>query len=132
NHPAERQKLAELYVKSRQFSKYALAKQHIEMLFGSPGGNYRTNVDVLEMAAECEQGLGDLTAAIALLDEAIRTGGAPVRVYQRAMELNYANKSDPKRNGNIDEHLRALRGGRFEKNLEARVTAARFEMFLGN
>lgn|GEM_PF-1342324 len=132
NHAAERQKLAELYIKTGQFSKLPSAKAHIEMLFSAPGGNYRTDVDVLEMAAICEQGLGNRTAAIGYLEDAIKTGKAPVRLYLMAMELHSANKGDPKRNTYIDDHLRALRTGRFEKNLEARVAAARFEMVLGN
>lgn len=132
SHTAERQKLAELYIKTGQFSKLPNAKAHIEMLFSAPSGDYRTDVDVLEMAATCERGLGNNAAAIGYLEDAIKTGKAPVRVYLTVMELHYANKGDPKRNTHIDDHLRALRSGRFEKNLEARVAAARFEMILGN
>src|SRR5262249_18613236 len=111
NHPAERQKLVELYLTTGQVSKLATAKQHLAMLFSLRGGEYRSNIDVLEMAAECEQGLGDLPAAIAHLEEAIKTGKAPVRVYVQAMRLHFMNREDPKRDGHIDDHLRALREG---------------------
>jgi tetratricopeptide (TPR) repeat protein len=48
------------------------------------------------------------------------------------MELHHRDKGDAGRATHIESHFRALRGGRFEKNLEARVGAARFEMYLGN
>jgi tetratricopeptide (TPR) repeat protein len=132
NHPAERQKLVKLYLSTGQFSKLPLAKLHLEMVFASPDPKYRASVEALEMAAECEFGLGNLPEAIRYIEEAIKTGAAPVRTYVRAMELHYGNKGDPKRNTHIDDHLRALRGGRFGRDREARVAAARFEMFLGN
>jgi tetratricopeptide (TPR) repeat protein len=132
NHPAERQKLAELYLLTRQVGKLTLALQHIEMLFSAPGGEYRTNVEVREMAALCERGLDNLEEAIAHLEAAVATGKAPVPVYVLAMQLHYANKKDPKRNVAIDDLLRGLRSGRFEHNLEARVAAARFELAMKN
>jgi tetratricopeptide (TPR) repeat protein len=132
NHAAERRKLVGLYLSTGLFSKLPLARQHLEFLFQSEGGKYRRDIDALEMAAECEYGLNNLPAAIGRLEEAIQTGDAPVRVYVRAMEFHHANKGDPKRNTAIDEHLRALRSGRFEKSLEACVAAGRFEMFQGN
>jgi tetratricopeptide (TPR) repeat protein len=132
NHPDERQKLIELYIAAAQTSKLSLARQHLEMLFTSPTGNYKSNPEVLELAATCAQGLGDLAAAINFIEAAIATGQAPVRAYQRAMEMHAANKSDPKRNTHIDDHLRALRSGRFATDLKARVAAARFEMRLRN
>jgi tetratricopeptide (TPR) repeat protein len=132
NNPEERRRIVELYLSTGQFSKLPLAKQHLEMLFGAPNSPYRANVDVLEMAAECESGLNNLPGAIAHLDAAIKTNTAPVRVYLRIMEFHYANRNDPKRNTYIEDYLRALRTGRFERDLEARLAAARFEMFLDN
>ncbi len=132
NHPPERKRLVELYLSFGQLAKLGLAKQHIEMLFTVASGEYRTNIEVLEMAATCERGQSNLPGAIAYLDAAIKTGKAPVRLYVLAMQMHFANKEDSKRNASIDDLLRALRGGRFEKNLEARVATARFEMALGN
>ncbi len=129
-HPPERQRLAELYVTTGQFSKLGLAKQHLEILFDAPEGNYRENLDVLEMAAVCERGQGNLPGAIVHLEAAIKTGKAPVRLYALAMHLHYANKEDAKREGGYSRLLGELRGGRFEKNLEARVATARFDMAL--
>lgn len=130
DHPAERKKLVALYLDTGLFSKLPLARQHLELILEAPG--YGDNVDVLEMAAQCEYGLNNRAGAIQYAEKAIATGSAPVRLYVRAMEFHHGNRQDPKRNGHIDEHLRQLRGGKFEKSLEARVAAARFEMFLGN
>jgi tetratricopeptide (TPR) repeat protein len=132
NHPEERQKLIELYIATAQPTKLLLARLHLEMLLKPSNGSSSANIDLLELAATCEQGLGNLAGAIEHLEAAIATDRAPVRTYQRAMELHNANKSDPKRNTHIDEHLRALRSGRFATSLEARIAAARFEMVLNN
>ena len=130
-HAEERQKLVELYVATGQVTKLALAKKHIEVLM-EQGGGAQKNIEVLELAATCEFGLGNLQGAIGHVEAAVATEKAPVRTYVRAMELHHVNKGDPKRNTNIDDHLRALRTGRFASNLEARVAAARFEMVLKN
>jgi tetratricopeptide (TPR) repeat protein len=135
NHPEERQKLAELYLSTGQGSKFPLVKQHIEMLFTAPTGDYRTNIEVREMAAECELVLdpvNGIDAALVHLQAALETGKAPVRVYVRAMELHYLNKKDRESRNKIVALLTALRSGRFEKSLQARIAAARFEMVLGN
>jgi lipopolysaccharide biosynthesis regulator YciM len=132
NHAEDRQKLIELYIATAQTAKLLVARQHLEMLFSAPGGDDKTNTDLLELAATCEQGLGNLSGAIGHIEAAIATGKAPVRAYQRAMELHAADRSDPKRNTYIDDHLRTLRSGRFATDLKARVAAARFEMVLGN
>lgn len=133
-HSAERQQLAELYVSSGQYGKLPIAKQHIEMLLSSPTGDFKNNVEVREMAATVALGLDpeNVEGALTHLDAAIRTGKAPVRLYQWAMELNHSNKKNRESTNNIDTLLAALRSGQFEKNLEARVAAARFEMVLGN
>ncbi|QJW93352.1 tetratricopeptide repeat protein [Frigoriglobus tundricola] len=132
-HTDERKKLVELYLATNQAAKLPLAKQHIEMLFSAPQGDFRHNIEVLEMAAACERGQGNLVAAIDHIEKAIATNAAPVRVYVLAMQLHSANKEDPKRNVSIDGHLYALRrSARFEKNLEARIAAARFELALKN
>ncbi len=130
NHPEERKKLARIYI---QLGKLTTAHQHIEMVFNSPTGSYRTNIEVLEMAATCEEAPGgDITKAIGYLEDAINTQQAPVRVYERAMALHYANKGDPRRNTHIASHLDALLNGeRFRNDLTARITAARFQLFLG-
>ena len=128
-HTAERQQLAELYVEN---NKHLNARQHIEMLFSAPGGSFRTDIKVLEMAAKCERGLNDLPKAIAHLQAAIDTGRAPVEVYEQALVLNHANVTDPRRNANIAGYLRALlEEPRFRGNLSARVAAAEFQQFLG-
>ncbi|MBN9117892.1 MAG: hypothetical protein J0I06_01780 [Planctomycetes bacterium] len=134
NHPEERQKLVDLYLSTGQYGKLPLAKQHLGMLFSSPTGDFRNNIEVREMAAACEYGLDpdNIEGALAHLQAAIDTGKAPVRVYVRAMQLHHANKKDRERKNKIDALLSALRSGRFERNLEARVAAARFEMALGN
>ena len=132
-HPPERQRLAELYIASAQFSKLGLAKQHLEILLDTPGGNYRENIEVLEMAAACERGQSNLPGAIAHLNAAIKTDKAPVRLYVLAMQTHYANKEDAKRIGQVEDLLGVLRtNARFKENLEARVATARFELALGN
>ena len=128
-HTDERRQLVEVYVKN---GKYMSARQHVEMLFAAPGGGYKSDIEVLELAAACEQGLGDLTKALGHLSAAVKTGTAPVRVYKRALELNYANTSDPQRNANIAGLLEALlREPRFVNDVAARVAAAQFQRFLG-
>src|SRR5262249_1271342 len=92
NHPAERQKLVDVYLTTGQFSKLPLAKQPLAMLFEPPGSKYRTDVETLEMAAEAEFGLGNIPEAIAHLEAAIKTETAPVRTYVRIMEFHNANK----------------------------------------
>lgn len=133
-HPAERQKLAELYLSTGQLNKLPLAKQHIQILLTAPG-DYRNSIEVREMAAAAEYGLNpeNVEAAMEHLDKAIATGNAPVRTYVRLMELHYLNKKDKDRVNKITQGpLAALRSGKFERNLEARVAAARFEMVLKN
>ncbi|AMV23476.1 tetratricopeptide repeat protein [Gemmata sp. SH-PL17] len=126
-HATERRQLAELYVKSGKFTS---ARQHIEMLFAA-GGGHKSDIELLELAATCEQGLGDLTKAIEYLNAAIKTGTAPVRVYKRALELNFASASDQK-NANIAGLLETLlRSPRFENDVAARVAVAQFQRFLG-
>ena len=133
NHPEERLKLADLYVATGQSSKLLLARQHLEMVFAASGGAFKTNIEARESAATCEQALGNLPGAIAHTEAALATGTAPVRVYQRAMSLHYANRrTEAKWNTYVDDYLRALRSGRFADDLAARVAAARFEMMLGN
>jgi len=132
-HTEERKKLVELYLATGLISKFPLAKQHLQMLFSAPNGDYRNNIEVLEMAATCERGQGNLVAAIEHIETAIATNKAPVRVYVLAMQLHSANKEDPKRNVSIDGHLYTLRrSARFEKDLEACIAAARFELALKN
>jgi tetratricopeptide (TPR) repeat protein len=129
NHPAQRQKLAELYVRGGLLTT---ARQHIEMLLAAPGGDSRASVELLELAAACEHGLGELTKAVDYLEEAIRTGRAPARVYQQAMALLHQNKADPQRNGKIAVHMDTLLNDpRFRDDLAARVGVARFQLFRG-
>ncbi|MBY0459742.1 MAG: hypothetical protein K2V38_20680, partial [Gemmataceae bacterium] len=128
-HTAERRELAGLYARH---GRWASAKQHTEMLFATPGGAFKADVEALELAAECEQGLGDLGKAVALLNEAIKTGRAPVRTYKKSLELNFANVADPQRNANITACLEALlRDPRFVNDVSARIAAAQFQRFLG-
>lgn len=131
NHPKERQKLIELYLTTGQAQKFRTAKQHIDMLLTAPPG---TSVEVLELAAECAYGLdpNNPEEALRYLDRAIATDAAPVRTYIRAMGLHLGHKKDRERKNKIDALLSALRAGRFERSLEARVAAARFEMVLNN
>lgn len=128
-HTGERRELAELYSAG---GKHLNARQHLDMLFDAPGDKFRTDVEVLELAAECERGLGDLPKALAHLNAAVATGRAPVRVYKRALELNYANTGDARRTAAIDAILRTLiEDSRFKDDLTARVAAAQFQRFLG-
>ncbi len=128
-HTDERRQLAELYVKN---GKLKNAREHVEMLFAVPGGAFKSDIEVLELAAECEFGMGDIGKALVHLNKAVETGKAPVRVYKRALELNYANAADPRRNANIAGLLEALlRDPRFANDLLARVAAAQFQRFLG-
>jgi tetratricopeptide (TPR) repeat protein len=134
DHPAERQKLAELYLSMGQLQKLPLAKQHIQILLAAPG-DAKNSVEVRELAAAVEFGLtpDNPDAAIDHLEKAVATGAAPVRTHVRLMELHNQNKKDKDRVNKITQGpLAALRAGRFERNLEARVAAARFEMVLKN
>ncbi|HEY1188803.1 MAG TPA: hypothetical protein VGE74_14205, partial [Gemmata sp.] len=127
-HPAERHQLAELYTKS---GRYMNARQHVEMLLASPVGDPKSDPELLELAAKCDQGMGDLAKAVEHLNAAIKTGKAPVRVYKRALELNFVNKADAQRNTNISALLEGLlREPRFVNDLTARVAAGRFQLFL--
>ncbi|MFM8271252.1 MAG: hypothetical protein ACKODX_02860, partial [Gemmata sp.] len=128
-HADERRQLAEVYLDA---GKHMNAKQHVEMLFGAPGGAAKTDIALLELAAECELGLGNLPGAAKHLNDAIATNKAPVRVYRRALEVNHSNTADPRRNAAVASLLDALlRDPRFVNDLTARVAAAQFQRFLG-
>ncbi len=131
HHPAERMKLAELYLNTGQFQKLALARQHLEMVLSAPG--YATNIEARELAATCEYALNreDISGALKHVEAAIDTGKAPVRTYVRAMELYHSRKGNQESMQRRDALLTELCTGRFANNLEARVAAARFKMLTG-
>ncbi|MCS6864655.1 MAG: hypothetical protein RMJ56_17645 [Gemmataceae bacterium] len=136
NNPDDRLKLAKLYIETPSVANLTAAKQHLEMLYRSLASHLHLQMEVLELLAVCERSLpGEmgLTKAIGYLEEAIRTNQAPVRVYRLAMEYHYANTADAQRLLRIEKDLLdALRRGRFQDDLEARITAARFTISLGH
>ena len=127
DHPAERRELAEIYIK---LGKLRIGREHIEVLFKSPKGDWKKDVELLELASLCEQLGGDLTKAIDYLEDAIKTGKAPVRVYERTLYLLNENKGDSYREIKIANHVGELldEKGPFLNNLEARIAVARFEL----
>ncbi len=130
NHPAERRKLVELYVGQARFSELQSAQAHTKMLLERP--ELKADAELLQIAAECEEGLKNPLGALAHLEAAIATGRAPVKAYVRALGLHRTNRGDGDRTVKMDRLLAGLRSGRFETDLEARVAAARFEMLLKN
>ncbi len=130
DHPGERRQLAELYLGQARFNDAQSALGHAKMLLERP--ELKADVDLLQLAAECEEATKNPAGALALLDAAVATGRAPVKAYVRALGLHRANRGDGDRTVKVDRLLAELRSGRFEKDLEARVAAARFEMLLKN
>jgi tetratricopeptide (TPR) repeat protein len=127
DHAAERRQLANLYIK---IGKTRNAREHIDVLFNSTKGDFKQDVELLEMASICEQVSGESAVAIKYLEEAIGTEKAPVRVYQEILQLLNSTKVDPLRESKIANHIRTLlEKDNFRNNLEARIAVARFELF---
>jgi tetratricopeptide (TPR) repeat protein len=126
DHPTERRDLAEILL---NIGKVSSAREHIDMLFDSPRNNLRTDVELLEMRARCELVGGELSKAIEYLEEAIKTGKAPVRVYQQILTLLNSNKGDGRREVKIEGYIRTLLDEPFRNDIEARIAVARFRLF---
>ena len=60
------------------------------------------NVKVLEMAADCEQALGESGRRIGHLEDAIKTQRRLRCAYLRAMELHHADRGDSNRHTHIE------------------------------
>lgn len=128
-HTDERRQLAEIYAKG---GRYMNARQHVDMLLPPQGSSAAGDIEVLELAAECDWTLGKKQEAIKHLRAATDSKKAPVRVYKRALELTHAYQGDPQRDANVAALLRELREEeRFRNDPEARVAATRFKLFLG-
>jgi tetratricopeptide (TPR) repeat protein len=126
NHQAERREVIDLYIK---VGKLPNARDHINVLFNSPVGDFKNDVDLLEMASLCEQLSGELPTAIKYLEDAIQTDKAPVRIYEKILNLLNKNKADGLRESKIANHIGTLKEKeRFSNNLEARIVVARFEL----
>lgn len=129
DNPAHRRELAAIYLKSGRIPS---AREHLNVLFNSAGGDLKNDVELRELAALCALREGDLTEATQQLKLAIDTRQAPVRIYQQALDLLHRNKADSRREVTIAEYVRTLlEEPRFKNNLEARIAAARFELFRG-
>jgi tetratricopeptide (TPR) repeat protein len=127
DHPIERRQLADTYIK---LGKIQNAREHIDVLFKSPKGDFQHDIELLEMASLCEQVNGEMTAAIKYLEDAIETQKAPVRVYQQVLQLLNANKSDNLRESKIANHIHTLQVKEpYCNSIEARIAVARFELF---
>jgi tetratricopeptide (TPR) repeat protein len=125
-HPDERRKLIDLYIK---MGKIRNALEHIDVLFNSPKGDFKHDVDLLETASLCEFLSGKTTHAVELLDQAIQTGKAPVRVYQQILTLLNNDKTDPDRERKIPTYVRTLlEKDPFRNDVEARIAVARFQL----
>lgn len=129
DHPTHRRELAAIYLKSGRIPS---AREHLAVLLNSSGRDLNNDVELREMTALCAIRDGDLTEATQQLRLAIDTKQAPVRIYQQALELLHRNKADSRREVTIAEYVRTLlEDPRFKNNLEARIAAARFELFRG-
>ena len=126
DHPKERKELIDIYLKS---GRVRHAHEHIEVLFNSPTGDFKNDAELLEMSSLCELLLGQNQLAIERLEEAIKTGNAPIRVYQQVLQLLSGDKGE-RTHSKIAEYLRTLKEkDPWRNSLEARIAAARFEMF---
>lgn len=136
-HPELRRELADLYLATGRVGN---AREHLQVMFNSPRGDFRQDVELLELASHCEFVAGDTEKAVKFLEEANAAGrekNAPVevrvRVYQQLLELLNQNKGDGQRDLKIADHLRVLLGQEpFVSNRAARVVVVRFQLFRGD
>ncbi len=127
NHHDERRELINLFIK---MGKVPNAREHLDVLFNSPKGDFKSDIELLELASVCEQVKGEIPSAIKYLEDAIQTDKAPIRVYQKVLNLINGNKADGLRESKIANYVRTLKeNDRFRNDLEARIAVARFELF---
>jgi tetratricopeptide (TPR) repeat protein len=129
DHPDDRHKLIDLYM---GIGNLQSARQHINILF-ERGHEFREDVDLLDKAATCEVGLGgDVAVAVKYLDEAIQTKKAPPRIVKRMLELLHNTKAYNDPRFTPSKYLTILTTQEpYSRDVEARVTAARFELATG-
>jgi tetratricopeptide (TPR) repeat protein len=129
DRPDERRKLIDLYIKLGLFNT---AREHLTMMFNSPGEKYKYDIDLLDRSATCAQATGDTAMAVEHLDRAIETGKAPVSAFERVLILLRENPGfrDPK--FTIAKYTEKLNLEEpYKSNIAARVTLGRFTLLTG-
>lgn len=130
DRPDERRKLVDLYIKLGLFNT---AREHLTMMFNTPGEKFKFDIELLDRSATCAQATGDITLAVQDLDKAIETGKAPVTAFERILVLLRENPTfkDPK--FTVQKYTEKLSLEEpYKSSVAARVVLGRFTLLSGS
>ena len=130
DHPAERRALVDLYMKRDDIR---LALDHLRKLL-DPKGTNTEDIELLRKAAVCEAASGDATKAVEYLQTALKTGKAPLGVYEELIALYWQNRTQIRDgSGQANELARILiETEPFKSDVAAQVVAVQYRLDSGD